>query len=221
MLYLVLKVSKERLDKLFTKAYERTVSSTILSGTDIELAVIDVVERTTMLIIAGYDKSWNPGTYNLMKTSIPANLLNKLLSLMNEMKCAYMRCRVIGSKILTVYQVEEFDDSKIPENIIMDGTVSRSQYGTVVFIDTESGRYLVNPHSNKGALLAVKGIDGDKILFVGIIRQRNNIPVINFIHWCKAEENILKQTNQDINQQQKAEISSEEVDEVMRELGQI
>jgi len=190
---------REKLEEIYRRIEERRSRASIIAGEDVELVVIDAVERVADVVLAGFSKSWSIAVYSLAKSGIPPELLNKLIGLMQGMKCALVRGKAVGSRILAVTDVEEYA-GEIPSELVTHGTVSKTSTGAKVWIDSDKGRLLVSNVSIKGALLAAGTVDGDRVAFVGMIQQgRIGVPIVNYIHWVKVSESASENAPSGIN----------------------
>ena len=182
-------VSPEKIREIVERVSRQQRQQTmLLSGETKEMIVFDAMERRADLILATIDlNDWNGRVYVASKLQIDTNMVAKLLNLMQNMKLARIRARVLGSRILDIEKVEEYIQPLSEKVMVEVGTVERSRTGARVWINTENGRYLVSDMSIKGMILCGSAIDGDVIAFISIKTKTSaGVPLIQFIAWEKV-----------------------------------
>lgn len=186
------KVPKERIDELMKRIRERTLNQ-YMSGSVVDLVVIDAIDMRNLLAIAAFDNEWNLNAYNILKSEHLREVLEGMVDLLENLKCCVVKCRAIGARILTVAYVEEFQGT-IPQELVKVGVVRRTRMGSRIWLEAEDGRYLVNDASVKGALLTAKAEENEIVAFTGYSRKRKDINIVNYIHWMRVESGVDRGT---------------------------
>ncbi len=218
-------MSFENIDKILAEIEERIrsiqrTSTSIALGNEKNIIVIDALPTSRELHLACLVDGCDA---RILVTRLN-DKAQEIVQLLEDGKCASVRCRVFGNRITEIVQVDEYRGTLTPN---MAGVLRRARTGSRFWIDTKDGKsYLISDFSIKGMKLNGEANDGDIVVMFTFPPETTQagVQVLKYFHYQilrKEESEAKTETETEVEVESKVESSSEVEERAVEEVEKI